>query len=600
DNKRFGILWMPYRRMAAAFNMEGAFNDALIELQPRANSEEVIFQVDRLMSQYGSTGAYDRSEQHSNRWVSDELHQLKGMARVTPSLFLAVAIALFNIVLSRMVHQQQEQVATLRAFGYSRRDVGAYYLKFVLVLVVLGSIAGIAGGALLGNWMTHAYVKFFRFPMVQFTVAFDLAVVAVSIGAGGAIVGSFNAVRRAVRLQPAVAMRPEAPKSSGRSIPERMGLRAFLSPVARMVFRRLERSPRSTLLSVFGMSLGVAVLILGTFLEDAVTTVIDIQFERAQRQDVTLAFNENLSSAAVHDVRNLPGVREVEPFRAVPIRIRHGHRTRRESLMAVEARAKLFRILDDKQQPVHITGTGLTLSQKMAEMMGLAVGDELTIELLEGRRPVRKLLVDHIFPDFSDPGIYMNREALHELLGEGEQHSGVFVRVDENKINDLYAAVKQIPAASGITVKAAAINTFNDTFRENLRPMRVINGMFGFTIAFGVIYSCALITLAERSRDLATLRVMGFTRWEVSRVLLGELAVITLLAIPIGLPVGWWFASIATAALDTETHRFPLIMTNRTFAYAASIILISAAVSALIVRRMLDKLDLISVLKVKA
>ncbi len=297
---------------------------------------------------------------------------------------------------------------------------------------------------------------------------------------------------------------------------------------------------------------------------------------------------------------NLPGVTQVEPFRAVPIRIRFGQRTRRESLMALNAEPRLFRILDDKQRPVQITGTGLTVSKKMAEMMGLSIGDELTVELLEGRRPTYTLTVDHVFPDFTDPVIYMNRDALHDLLGEGERHSGVFLLADKQRMNELYAAVKETPAASGISVKAAALQTFNDTFRENLRPMRVINGLFGFTIAFGVIYSCTLITLSERSRDLATLRVMGFTRWEVSGVLLGELAVITLAAIPVGLPIGWMFASVATAALDTETHRFPLLMTNRTLAYAAVIILISAAVSALIVRRMLDRLDLISVLKVKA
>lgn len=600
DNKRFGVLWMPYRQMAAAFNMEGAFNNALLELQPRTSVQSVIFNIDRLTETYGSTGAYDRSEQHSNRWVSDELYQLKGMARVTPSLFLAVAVALFNIVLSRMVHQQREQIATLRAFGYWWHEVAGYYVKFVLVLVVLGGGVGVVGGAWLGHWMTHTYVKFFRFPLVRFELAYDQIALAVAIASAGAMAGSYTAVRRAVTLQPAVAMRPEAPKTSGKSIPERLGLQRLLTPVARMVFRRLERNPRSTLLSTFGMSLGVAVLILGTFLEDSVSAVIDIQFERAQRQDVILAFNENLSASAMQDVYNLPGVNFVEPFRAVPARIRFGQRSRRELLMALEAEPQLFRVLNDKRRPVSIKGQGLTVSEKMAETMGLSIGDELTVELLEGRRRVHNLPVAHIFPDFTDPGVYINRAALHELLGEGERHSGVFVSVDEDRIDELYAAVKETPVASGITVKSAAVQTFNDTFRENLRPMRVINGLFGFTIAFGVIYSCALITLSERSRDLATLRVMGFTRREVSRVLLGELGVITLCAIPIGLALGRYFAAIATAALDTETHRFPLVMTDRTFAYSTLIILISAVVSSLIVRRMLDGLDLISVLKVKA
>lgn len=599
DNKRFGVLWMPYRQMAAAFNMEGTFNSASIALQPRASEREVIFHVDRLTEPYGGIGAYDRSEQMSNRFLSDEMHQLKGMARVTPSIFLAVSVFLFNIVLSRMVHQQREQIATLRAFGYSSRDIGMYYVKLVLVLVALGAVVGCIGGVFLGRWMTTAYVRFFRFPIVHHEFAFNQALLAIAIGTAGALLGSFSAVRRAVRLQPAVAMRPEAPGSSGLSWPERLGLRRMLSPISRMILRRLQRNPRSTVLSVLGMSLGVAVMVLGTFMEDAVNYVIDVQFQRARRHDVIVTFNENLSASALHDACNLPGVSLAEPFRAVPVRIRHGQRERRESLMALEQKAKLFRVLDSDQQQVEMTGNGLTVSEKMAELLDVRVGDEVSLELMEGQRSLHSMRIASVFPDYTDPGVYINRAVLHRLLGEGERHSGTFLLADSARMPELYATLKQTPVVAGVTVKAAAIQNFNDTFRENLRPMRLINLLFGFVIAFGVIYSCSLITLAERSRDLATLRVMGLTRWEVSSVLLGELAVITLLAIPVGLPIGWLFAHIATAALDTETHRFPMIMTRYTLAYAATVILMSALISALIVRRMLDKLDLIAVLKVK-
>ena len=599
DNRRFGILWMPYRQMAAAFNMEGAFNNASLSLLPRASIDEVIFQVDRLTESYGGIGAYGRREQTSNRFLDDEMHQLKGMAQVTPSIFLAVSVFLFNIVLTRMVHQQREQIATLRAFGYSRWDVGFYYVKLVLVLVVVGAVVGCLGGIWLGHWMTNAYVKFFRFPIVRFELATDQAALAVVIGMFGALAGSYTAVRRAIQLQPAVAMRPEAPKSARLSLLERLGLRPLLSPVSRMVLRRLERNPRSTLLSVLGMAFGVAVMVLGTFMEDGVEHVIDVQFQQAQRQDVMLTFNENLSASALNDAYNLPGVYLAEPFRSVPVRIRNGQRHRRESLMALDQRSTLFRVLDENQKQVEMIGAGLTLSEKMAELMELEVGDEVTVELMEGRRTTHTMPVTSVFPDFTDPGVYVNRIELHRMLGEGERHSGVFLLADPRRIGDLYSALKQTPVAAGVTVKAAAIQNFNDTFRENLRPMRLINGLFGFVIAFGVIYSCSLITLAERSRDLATLRVMGFTRWEVSKVLLGELAVITLVAIPVGLPIGWVFAVISTAAIDTETHRFPMILTNATLAYSSLIIMISAVVSSLLVRGMLDNLDLIAVLKVK-
>jgi len=599
DDRRFGVLWMPYRQMAAAFNMENAFNDATLSLFPDASIPEVILRVDRLTDRYGGRGAYDRSDQMSDRRVADEMHQLKGMALVTPSIFLAVSVFLFNISLSRMVHHQQEQIATLRAFGYRRWEIGWYYIRFVLLLVAIGSIAGCGIGLWLAGWMTTMYVRFFRFPLVYYEFAYDQALLAVAISLAGALAGSGSALRRAVRLQPAVAMRPEAPRSSGVSLAERLGLQKILSPMARMILRRLERNPRPTLLSILGVSLSIAVLVVGTFMEDSIDYVMDVQFQRAQRQDVILTFNENVSVHGLHDVHNLPGVSTAEPFRAVPVRMRHGKLHRRLSLMALEEHPRLFRVLDKNEMAVDLTGTGVTISKKLAEVLNLNIGDEVTVELMEGRRGHHAMRVAVIFPDYTDPGAYLNLGELHRLLAEGERYSGAFVQADPERMSELYAKLKETPALAGITVKEAAIQSFNETIAENLRPMRIINATFAFIIAFGVIYNCALMTLAERSRDLATLRVMGFKRWEVSTVLLGELAVITIAAIPIGLPIGCVFSWFATLALDTETHRIPLVLTRATLAYAVVVMIVSAIVSSLFVRRMLDRLDLISVLKVK-
>ncbi len=599
DDRRFGILWMPYRQMAAAFNMEGAFNNASLVLQPGASKAEVIFQLDRLTEKYGGSGAYLRDDQMSHRRVEDEMHQLRGMAYVTPSIFLAVSAFLLNIVLSRMVHQQREQIASLRAFGYTRWEIGWYYLKFLVCLVGFSSVIGCVAGAWLSRWLTTLYVYFFRFPMVHFEFAKDGAAVAILLSLTAAIVGSISAVRRAMRLEPAVAMRPEAPQKSRASVLERMGLRAFLSPVARMLLRRLERNPRSTALSILGMSLGVGVMVLGSFTEDAIDYVIDVQFKISQRQDVTLSFNEKLSPSALHDVRHLPGARSSEPFRVVPVRIRHGNREERLSLMALEDRPSLFLVLDQNESEVDLSGFGLTISQKLAEILDVGPGDDVIVELMEGRRDRYTMPIGTVFPNYTGPAAYLNRSELQRMLGESEVHSGAFVAFDPKRLTEFYTAVKETPAIAGVTVKQAALQNFNDTIAESIRPMRMINAAFAFIIAFGVIYNCALITLAEQSRDLATLRVMGFSRWEVSKVLLGELAVITLAAIAIGLPIGYGFAYIATMALDTETHRIPLVVTRATLAYSAVVILMSALVSSLIVRGLLDKLDLISVLKVK-
>ena len=599
DDRRFGVLWMPYRQMAAAFNMEGAFNDAAFTVLPGASADNVIFHVDRLCEQYGSVGAYTRDDQISHRRVADEIHQLNGMAYVSPMIFLAVAAFLFNLVFSRIVHQQQERIATLRAFGYMPHEIGAQYLKLLLSLVTVGILLGTGTGVYLAHGLTNLFGRFFRFPTLYHELAWDQIAIACLLSLLAGLAGSISSVRRAMRLPPAVAMRPEAPPRYRKSLVERLGVGRFLSPVGSMVLRRLERNRRSTSLSILGLSLGVAVLVLGSFMEDTIDYVMDVQFQKTQRQDVTLTFAEALSARAIHDVHQLPGVSSAEPFRAAPARLSRGRRSRKVTLMGLEEHPRLFRVLDSQERQVHIAAGGLTISKKLAEVLNANAGDELQVEFLEGRKIRRGVPIVAVFPDYTDPGAYMNRYELHQLLREGECLSGAFLAVDPTQLEDLHSELKQTPAVAGVTVKLAALQSFQDTIAENLRPMRLIYAIFASIIAFGVMYNCALITLSERSRDLATLRVLGFTRREVSAVLLGELAIITLAALPIGLPIGYGLSYFAVIALDTETHRFPLVVSRATFAYAATVILIASAVSAAIVRRMIDKLDLIAVLKVR-
>jgi putative ABC transport system permease protein len=599
DNRRFGVFWMSYRQIAAAFDMDGAFNDLSATLLPRAILADVVFQIDQLTGPYGGQGAYGREDQASHRRVADEMLQLRSMALVAPLIFLSVAAFLFNVVLSRMIQGQREEIATLRAFGYTSWEIGRHYLKFISILVAGGVILGIAVGGWLARDLSETYGRFFRFPVLEIAPAADGIALAVLMSLAAGILGGLSAVRRAMRQPPAEAMRPEPPPTYRATFLDKLRVLPKLSPVTLMILRRFQRHWRPTVLSILGIALGEAVVVLGTFVEDTVDYVIAVQFRQAQRQDATVSFQETLSWRARHDVAHLPGVRTAEPFRAVPVRLRHGWRTRRLSVLGLEEEQRLFRVLDQNEQRVSLQGDGLFVSNKLAELLGAQVGDEVTLEVLEGERVTRQVTIMSVFPDYTEPGAYMNRPALHRLLREGECLSGAFVTLDEAEREAFYQAAKATPALAGLSNKQAVIDSFRSTIRENLMRMRAVNIIFASIIAFGVIYNCARITLAERSRELATMRVLGFSRWEISAVLLGELAIIALAALPLGLVFGYGLSYFATLALDTETHRFPLVINRSTYAYAASVVILAVTVSSLIVRRMLDKLDVVAVLKAK-
>lgn len=599
DDRRFGVFWMGYEQLAAAFDMEGAFNDVSLRLMRGASEPEVIRRLDGLTENFGGAGASGRYDQVSHHYITEEIKQLRGMGLVSPAIFLSVAAFLLNVVLSRLIATQREQIAALKAFGYGRLEIAWHYMKLVLLITIIGVVAGIVFGAWLGQSVTAMYARFYRFPSFDFEIQVSVIAMVLLISLAAAVLATVASVRRASRLPPAEAMRPEPPANYRPTMIERTGLANWWPQTARMILRELERRPFKALLSCLGIATAVAVLVLGSFGEDALNYIMDFQFHLSQRQDVTVTFAEPTSGRAAHDVEHLPGVIYCEPFRSAATRFRVQHRSRRVGILGLQSNARLYRLLDQDEQETALPLDGLLLSAKLAELLHVGVGDEITVEILEGQRHVRNVPVAAIITEFGGTNAYMEINALRGMLREGNGISGAFVDVDPRYADKLYETLKETPRVAGVNIKSAALQSFDQTVADNLLIMRSFNILFASVIAFGVVYNSARISLSERSRELATLRVMGFTRGEISAILLGELAVLTFVAIPIGLTMGYGFAAIMTLGLDTELYRIPLVIDRSTYAFATTVIIIATLISGLAVRRRLDHLDLVAVLKSK-
>ena len=597
DDKRFGVFWMLEDELNAAFDMEGAFNDLTLSLRRGASEREVIRRVDRLIKPYGGIGAHGRDEQVSHRYLSDEIRQLRGMGMIAPIIFLSVAAFLLNVVLSRIISTQREQIAALKAFGYTHLEVGAHYLKLVLIITTAGLVLGCAVGVWLGRGLAQMYTEFYRFPVYYFEVDASVLVLALGLSVGAAVTGTLGAVRRAVKLPPAEAMRPEPPPTFRPTFLERLGLQRVMTQTPRMVLRQLERRPVKTLFSALGVAAAVAVLVLGRFGVDALDYLMEFEYHRSQRQDATIAFVEPLGSEVLHEVTKMPAVRRAEPFRSVPVRIKSGHRARRVVITGLEPVTRLTRVLDRRGREVVPPPNGLVLSTKLAEVIGVEVGDTVVVEVQEGRQPTRHVPVAGLITDYAGTNAYMDRGALHRLMREGRLASGAFVTVDRWHRDELYRTLKETPGVGSVVIKQAAIQSFEKTVAENQLRMQAFIVVFAVIIAFGVVYNTARISLSERSRELATLRVIGFTRTEISAILLGELAVLTLIGVPLGLVMGYALAGLVTAASNTEMYRIPLVIEPATYGFAALVTLAASVFSGLIVRGKLDRLDLIAVLK---
>ena len=599
DDKRFGILWMSREALEAAFDMKGAFNDVLIDLLPGASDNEVVRRLDRIIEKHGGFGSHARKDQISHRFLTDEISNLKRMGMIVPAIFLGVAAFLLNVVLSRIIALQRDQIAALKAFGYSHWAVGRHYLKLVLLICVVGGIAGTIAGAIIGRKMMGIYAEFYRYPELHYHLPPQVIAGAFGVCFGFSMLGTLNVVRHAVTLPPAEAMRPEPPGEFRPTIFERLGFESWLSQIGRIVLRNIERRPVKALLSICGIAMAAAILVLGRFSADSLDWLVRMQFEYMNRHDIDVTLMEPTSRKALHEIQQLPGVIHAEPRRGVGVKIFSDQVEKRTYLLGIDIDAKLNHLIDDDDNPVEVPPEGIVLNQKLAQVLGARIGDSLMMEIMEGSRRTRPVRVAALSQEYLGTVCYMEARALNRLVGEGPAVTSIAITADPNAVEDLYRRLKATPRVASVMLKGAAIQGFRDTVMNNLLTMQAFNVVFACIIAFGVVYNTARVALSERGRELASLRVLGLTRAEISRILLGELAILTCAAIPLGLFIGNRLAGLVCWFMDTELYRIPLIIEPRTYSFATTVVLIAAILSGLLVRRRLDHLDLIGVLKTR-
>ena len=597
DNRTYGVLWMPYRELAKALNLYGAFNRVELTLAPGAAERAVIAAVDRVLAPYGGRGAYARRDHQSDTRVTDEIRELQALSIGFPLVFLSVAAFMTNAVMSRLIALQRQQIAVLKAFGFSNRQIGWHYLQFALGIVVAGTLFGAFAGVWLGHRLVGMYHLFFRFPALEFILAQQALAAAAFVSALAAILGGWGAVRAAVRLPPAQAMRPEPPAHYRPALVERTRLSRALSPSFRMALRNIERRPVRAALTCLALALATGVLLVPNALGDGIAYILDYQWDLIQRHTVSISLVEPGPARALADFRHLPGVIRAEPFRAAPVEFRAGNRTRRITVLGFPPEAELDRVVDTHDRQIMLPPSGLVISAKLADILGVRLGEELVMQVLDGKRPLCRVRIAALAEDFAGVIAYMQLDALNGLLGEGDRLNGAYLSVAGGRWAEFLQAVKNTPQVGAVLIKDVMRDSFRQTTAQFMGLLQSMYLAFATVGAFGIVYNSARIALSERERELATLRVIGFTRGEVSAVLVGELVLLTAVALPLGLLLGIGFAGVIVKSINTEFVRLPFVLTPATFAYAILVIAVASVVSAALACRHLNRLDLVGALK---
>lgn len=599
DYQRFGVLWMARKPLAVAYGMDGAFNDVVVKLQPTASEADVIDRLDLLVDRYGGLGAYGRDDQFSNQYLKEEFSQLKTMAYLFPVIFLGVAVFLLNVVVSRLVNTQREIIAILKAFGYSNLKIALHYSQLVMVITGLGIVGGCLLGVWLGQLMTVTYTEYYRFPQLLYLAKPSLFITVALLTSVFALMGSLRAVRLAAALPPAEAMRPEPPARYRQSSWDRSWLKRWLSQPDRMILRHLQRRPMKTLLSIVGLSMASAIMMVGNFQQDAVQFMLHVQFKLAQKQDIEVNFYEVVADHTLSSIRAIPGVIYAEGYRRVPVKLHFQHRSYRTGIQGIAEGAHLQQLLDMELENIELPDKGLMVTEHLAKKLGFTVGDEVVVETLEGHRKTETVTVTRLSQQYLGLGTYMRLENLNRLMSEGPAINSVSLSVDPELAAEVYKRLREMPVVAGINLRQSVIDSFKNTLQQILLVFTFINALLGAVIAFGVVYNTVRIGLAERGRELASMRVLGYTHGEVAYILLGELSLLTLLSLPLGFVIGAGLCQLMTQSLQSDLFRVPLVLSAYTYSFSALVVILSALVSAGLVWRRMQQLDLVEVLKTR-
>lgn len=597
DDRRFGVLWMGEKALEAATDRTGAVNSLSLTLARGASEAEVIRHVDAALAPFGGTGAYGRKDHLSNAFLDNELTQLDAMTKVIPPVFLLVAALLVYVVLGRMIRTERTQIGLLKAFGYTDGSIAAHYLKFALVIALAGTVLGAVAGILMGRSMTALYAQYYRFPFLNYRIAPEVVLGATALAFGSAALGALGGMRSVARLPPAVAMSPPPPPAYRAGLAERLGRAARLSATGHMIVRHIARWPGRSAVTAGGIALSMGLLFATLQFLDSSRTMLDSFFFRSQRQDLTVTFTEPRNATAIHALAQIPGVLRAEPMRAVPVVLRRGAISRRTAIESVSAEARLTARIDRDGSEIAIPAEGLMLSRQLADKLGVRAGDALEVEQLGGRHTRMVLPVTRIVDEFIGERAYANTATLMRIAREETPAGAALLRVDPAAEDRILRQLKAMPVVLGVSERDAALVKFEAMIDDNIVTMLGFYITFSAAIAVGVVYNSARILFSERAHELATLRVLGYHRSEVGIVLLGEMALLVVAAVPFGCVVGYWLAQLMTAMFSSDLFRLPFAPARASYGWAALVVMAAALATAATVARRVLHLDMVRVLK---
>ena len=596
DPGRTPILYAPFGYLQEQGDLEGACNQVLGTVADRAQLQNTLTILQERLEPYGVLQATADSEQSSVQVLAGELQGLKISSTMLPGICLAVAALVLNVVMGRMVAQQRVVIGTLRALGYTAWQVAGHYLMIGLCIGGTGAVCGLVMGMWLQRTMVALYAQFYELPTIRAGFYPQLLGLGVLICLGFACLGTWGGARSALRLEPAESMRPAPPEVGGAVFLEGWGwLWRRLSFGSKMVIRTLLRNPFRCVVTAFGSAMATALMVEAFCLGDSIKFLNDYEFRRTSHQDVTVSLREPRHWQSLSELGKLAGVEVVEGQLNVGCDMTLGPRSRRVSLTGLAPDAQLYTPLDQRGHPVRPLDQGLVLSSRAATVLQARVGDTIRVRPLVGERRESNCVVTQIVDTYLGMGAYCDLSYLSRLIGEERAASSVLMRTSSSLGSHMAAR----PWVVGLNWRLSSYTKMKATLDQSLGTSLGILSTFAALLSFGSVLNLALVSLAERSREVGTFRVLGLTPVEVARIFVMESYVLNGLGILAGLPLGFLLVQMITRSYDTDFFRFPTLIPIHRIVLSVALMLVFITLAQLVVLRMVRSWPWLDALKVR-
>ncbi|MCS7237536.1 MAG: ABC transporter permease [Thermoguttaceae bacterium] len=565
DPKAFGVFFLPESVAEEVFDLAGSANEVVGHLVPTAQTERqtIVAQLEAVLASAGVHSAYLVDQQLSHQFLSQELASLQIFAVAVPAVFLLVATMVLTMLMRRIVERQRTVIGLLKALGYTDWEVAWHYAKLATVVGLLGSLLGIGVGQWAAAAMTDVYREYFEFPRLQSQPYPALWFVTLTANALCIWLGSARGLRAVLRLQPAEALRPKAPRSGG-ALPFEQLIPWWhaLSWSWRGALREIYRHPARSALTA-GAILGAVALVGNTLMMmDSTWFMVEFQFSKVARSNLDISFVHKKRAASVRLAgKRLAGVTSAEPMLYLPCTLIHGRRQRKLAITGVPKGAKLTVPHDREGRAVPIPPVGLLLTRKVAEILAVAPGQQIVVEFTEGHIRRQVVPVAAIVDTFIGLEAFAELGYLSRLVGHRPICSALKIRAlpGPEGMESIVRQAKLWPEAQTVSPRWQSVQSLRRIVAQNLGVFLGVILVFAGGLFVGTVVSSIVVTASERATEMATLHALGFTRREIAGLFYRENAQLSLLGTVAGLGGGWLLTVALSRAYESELFRFPVI-----------------------------------------